>query len=728
MNLDAIAGKERSLVIKPLLESGEAWDFGSMVVNGELRDERDEEKVGEVECGVTENGEIIAVFPAMPLGQYVFVIEGSGEMGVTERLLNGMIGYQVPESRVEAPIETPERCLCVYVDGERRRALWSWVTEGEKLYESVKDLVEEAMPKLEEATELLQWAKKLTDSFTEAIRNCIQVIDNYLYIGGVNTGHYLRGEDGITPHIGADGYWYLGEKRLIKAHGEDGLTPYITSNGYWAIGDKVTNVKAQGKDGIDGTAVRRILVDSYADIPQSGPTCNGGYYYYVLKTDIAPATGWIRIDAAPHKLNTITINGTVIRVDRDYAGHELWVQLINEANCGVIAWEDGNYIRMQAVEPGEVGNNIAFSTDLIGAVSGSTLSGGMGIEGSYDVYAWVEHKGGVGRWVRVDLAYDIATTDIYGLTKLGSDMVYDNGAPVATNSAGQMVVPPSDLATPGTGKLSTDEVLNETVSAPVGFSAGKAYYVPPATMDVAGSIRYSMSRTAEVPCIGEMADGRAGARWATLDEGGCIKLGSRYGQRNPLPYLVGIGATENHELANNYIFGGALQHRNPDGWRGTMAWLDREIEQNPQYFSDMFYSGIMHTNQFTQTNNGLELMEAEENKLAGVYIATGMLDTRECAVTTASTTLSYLHEHYYTKDVLYTKQETKDYVAEALKPYATLVWAQETFYNKAQVDGLLEGKVNGHNFQDLYVLSRSERDALSVVNKKGVYLCYSEVD
>jgi len=85
------------------------------------------------------------------------------------------------------------------------------------------------------------------------------------------------GADGLTPYIGENGNWWIGDKDTgIKAEGKDGvdgedgedgadgapgkdgadgadgLTPYIGENGNWWIGDKDTGIKAEGKDGIDG--------------------------------------------------------------------------------------------------------------------------------------------------------------------------------------------------------------------------------------------------------------------------------------------------------------------------------------------------------------------------------------------------------------------------------------------------------------------------------------------
>lgn len=111
---------------------------------------------------------------------------------------------------------------------------------------------------------------------------------------------FLTGRDGLTPHVGTNGNWYIGDKDTgVKAagkdgldgkdglsayelwvksvadgsinwpkdktdmnefflylKGKDGLTPYVGTNGNWWIGNKDTGLKAKGedgKDGVDGT-------------------------------------------------------------------------------------------------------------------------------------------------------------------------------------------------------------------------------------------------------------------------------------------------------------------------------------------------------------------------------------------------------------------------------------------------------------------------------------------
>lgn len=63
---------------------------------------------------------------------------------------------------------------------------------------------------------------------------------------GVDGAPGKDGADGITPHIGENGNWYLGEADTgVKASGSDGVTPHIGDNGNWHIGETDTGVKAE---------------------------------------------------------------------------------------------------------------------------------------------------------------------------------------------------------------------------------------------------------------------------------------------------------------------------------------------------------------------------------------------------------------------------------------------------------------------------------------------------
>jgi hypothetical protein len=76
---------------------------------------------------------------------------------------------------------------------------------------------------------------------------------------GQNGTDGQNGQDAPIPHIGDDGYWYIGNtKTTIKAQGnngadgQNGVTPTISEDGYWIVNGQKTNVKAKGEKGADG--------------------------------------------------------------------------------------------------------------------------------------------------------------------------------------------------------------------------------------------------------------------------------------------------------------------------------------------------------------------------------------------------------------------------------------------------------------------------------------------
>ena len=60
----------------------------------------------------------------------------------------------------------------------------------------------------------------------------------------------IDGNDGHTPHIGENGYWFIGDQDTgIKANGTDGITPHIGENGHWWISSVDTLIAATGPQG-----------------------------------------------------------------------------------------------------------------------------------------------------------------------------------------------------------------------------------------------------------------------------------------------------------------------------------------------------------------------------------------------------------------------------------------------------------------------------------------------
>ncbi|MCL2576010.1 MAG: hypothetical protein FWE33_06225 [Defluviitaleaceae bacterium] len=82
--------------------------------------------------------------------------------------------------------------------------------------------------------------------------NGINGTDGINGINGINGTNGIDGKDGITPHIGANDNWFIGDVDTgILARGDrgkDGSTPYIGINGNWWIDYEDTGVKASGKN------------------------------------------------------------------------------------------------------------------------------------------------------------------------------------------------------------------------------------------------------------------------------------------------------------------------------------------------------------------------------------------------------------------------------------------------------------------------------------------------
>ena len=91
------------------------------------------------------------------------------------------------------------------------------------------------------------WKQMVAQEEADWPKDQITQSDFFMYLKGKD------GVDGITPHVGANGNWYVGSTDTgVSAKGEkgdDGLTPYVGNNGNWWLGDTDTQIPAKGKDG-----------------------------------------------------------------------------------------------------------------------------------------------------------------------------------------------------------------------------------------------------------------------------------------------------------------------------------------------------------------------------------------------------------------------------------------------------------------------------------------------
>ncbi len=585
----------------------------------------------------SEKGALYLTVPELRADEFEYELYATDSAGEVQRMLYGTmtaISSEHAASLADSAKQTAQRTLLARLPDEVISPLelrWSGSSVTQKAAQDAENSAGEAAGILKEMEQVRKDAEDAVKQAQDALGK-LNALDaklaeveghitsaivpnpetNTWWICGSNTGYQVTGDPGKSPRLSAVGTWMIWNVETqewddteISAAGEDGHSPYVNAAGNWCewsvlTGEyRDTGLPAAGKDGIDGARVRRIIVPGKDHIPQSGETCNGGFYYYCP-----------------------------------------WYDEANDRH--------------------------------------------------FDVYAWLESDDGSGSWVCVGEANDIATAEIYGLVRLGTDTTVQDGAPVGNDAAGQLSVPHADFTTPGTVRLATADVLAE--GGAVGFDAEGRMVAQPAAYGRYGTMKPSANTVPGTWCIGINSDGTAGVNWAGLNSAGVVKLGSKFGQSNPIPYQQGVGATEDHKLANNLVFGGALQHMSPSAWGSKhMDWLDSQMSKTPEWFGDAYYLGLATSGQFTQSQTGgLELQSAAADLLAGVFLASSMTDGRGNAVPGAAMVLEHLDECYYKKEFLFTKEE----VNSVLRQYVKKVYADSTFAGKTELDDLSEAVIH----------------------------------
>lgn len=626
------AGREKRRVFRYVnKETGEqVKGVGSFI--GRLLEAGSGCEVGGLRCGWLENGDIEVVFPAMEAGRYRIVIEHVGQNGEVSRFLHGYAGYLAPEYVFKEVSEREETVVTVCC-GDGVHEVYALAGSAvDYSAEEALDAAKRAEDAKKEAREQLDACIAFMASFNEALRATVQVVNDYLWIGGVNTGHYVKGLDGATPEYRSDGYWYINNTRVGKARGDDGITPHITSDGYWAIGSMKTTVRAAGRDGVDGASIRRVLIPSVADLPEQKEL---GVFYYI---------------------------------------------------------------------------KIA--------------------EKLYDVYAWLDPDG----WVNIKEDSSFATAEDYGIMKYGTDIPVLDGAPLGRSKTGHAYTGYATYYEPGVGKLSSALVVAREESAPVALNEDGQFCVYKATIAFAGSVALSyfgkeaLNDLLGGP-IGRNENGNIYTAPATEGKWGAVKGGKRYTVTVPEPYVRKTGETPEREMANYALFGGALQTRKAAAWRGTMSWLDEQMQLHSEYFAgEGDYDGLLHSGQFTQSwGNGLELLPATTKLLAGVYLAESMSDTRSAAVVQPAILVNYLSEHYYGKSQVYTKQETLTELQTRLNSYVSLSWAQDNLMSRTEIMDELRKKIGcpSGKIANFDAIPASERGDMSSVDAKTFTIVYA---
>ena len=576
--------------------------------------------------------------PPLPEGRWKYSIFVTHETGAKERLMYGYV------TAVGAFIDISgqsyaNRTLEVKLPGDAARRVqleWQASTVAQQaaknalaaaesvaeLQETAEDAVSkatEALGKLDKVEELVESAETAADEAQEAATQAQEIVD-------------AAPREYIPTIVG----------------------------GYWYINGQHTGVKAEGEDGLDGSRVTRHLVYSIDDLPTSGETCNSGHVYYVGLPDILytldekPSisgewNAWsIAAELIPHGiiLSGIVIPGVsnsctspmyLAAFEHDGRQSIRLLSLSTEAKT----WKSGENASWEFETPFELPSGRGLQINLVakpediqglsvtvpgvhlkshnldsgtsscryGSVWYGNRTPYIGFTspsaGQVIVYEWFDGHGWVSLAGNAAQMLRPASASVDGVVKLGSDLVLEDGAPVCVNGAGQMQIPTATAARAGAVLLSQSTTI--ATGAPIGY-------------DSSGRL---VADAAEIT-----------GRKATLTQFGVIKLGSEWKEGLTIPYIVGVGATEDGRLSNNLLHQGALKHMQRAGWAETgMTWTS-----NSSFLDESSYYLGLHTSpSFRQSEaSGLELLHATSSRVGGVTLTSNAYDESSAHVLDAS--------------------------------------------------------------------------------------------
>lgn len=466
----------------------------------------------------------------------------------------------------------------------------------------------------------------------------------------------------------------------------------IGKNGNWEVGGKDTGMPAQGKDG---------------ESPSIGAD---GLWYVGGKSTGVAARGE---------------NGLTPSIGEDGT----WV--IGGENTGVAAQgRDGL-------------NGTAVRRILVKAYEeipqeGSTCNGGYyyyvpNAEKTYDVYAWLEPDG----WVRVDMVYDIATENVYGLVKLGTSMPVYEGAPVGVKEDGGLGVPVAGIGLTGVGRLSTDEQQYAETSGEIGMDSDLRFRVVSATAFRYGAVKLSFESEDCCSVIGLTPEGAAGVAKADSIGFGVVKIGEMADGVPSGYYSATVRESANEQLHVPLLQGGALQYRSRfslSDYEQSMEWLGESFSTIDYDWTYPCYGlGLMTSSSFYQSEEfGLELVQGSEDRLGGVYVTGDITDERSGCVLSVQGVSGELEQlrgemaQFALKTEVVSIDRLNAEVENILETTALKSEVEnmvndvrDEFYSKSDSDNRF---VRGaDNARKLYVMSKADFDSLLTREEDAIY-------
>lgn len=590
-----------------------------------------------------EAGEIRLIVPPLGRGRWDYEVRMRAETGDVVRLIYGKIAA-VGEADEQTWGGREGRTMCVHLPkSASEHVRLEWLATS-----AAQDAADKAQQAAGSAAEAAEEVKQKVDSAVADIT--ASVTEVYEKQVGDLTALKQAAEAAVAD---ADASRETAEKALEKVETLEGRLEEFKDHlreqividpdtGEWVVAGVETGVKAQGEHGVS-------------------PTVSTGYTWLVWDDE---AHGWVDTG-----VSVLGKDGKAPYIDTDGYWMQWDVLTQGYVRTGVRAQGrdglDGSATRRIIIDstaelPEEVQRGVFYYVR-------------REIEG-YDVYAPLEYPDGSGEWVLVGEQADVATRESLGMSRLGTSAVLDEtDAAVGHDAQARLRVPAADGVSAGAVKLGvTDAVEN---GSDIGRDAAGNAVVVAATANRYGGVKCSMGEQAGCKCLGLTDEGTLGSRWATLYQGGAVRLGSVFGQLNRIPYQQGVGATSDHQISNNLLFSGALQHQKKAAWSAKqMTWLDA-VSGSAYFNSNDYYTGLCTTNQFAQSESiGLSLNSATTDMLAGVYLSVDMNDARENAVPTGPMVVQWSLDTHWTKDETMNNEQLEARITERICETHESIW------------------------------------------------------
>ena len=293
-------------------------------------------------------------------------------------------------------------------------------------------------------------------------------------------------------------------------------------------------------------------------------------------------------------------------------------------------------------------------------------------DGGNNMWIWVENLG----WLnsRTD-TYGYATANNIGMVKLATDYPVTNGAPVGFNAQKQAMVQSMTTSVEGSAKVSTSSEMSVArKDGVIGKNANGQLMARRARPGQAGVMEPSrtdgLARVLAVGIVpdGTMVDGidrsgQTGCTRAQADTYGMVKVAfvSTNEACNDIEWNVPVGIRDDmtetvQGTTDSWYRGANGMLYIPLSVGGCLQWVSSGVQRKDgKQWSTGGVLKFRHSGQFGAGDQGLELLPATTERLAGVFLASGEEDVRGNAVPS----MQQVNKRFAPRDSVYDREEAE---------------------------------------------------------------------